>query len=159
MIQLRQAEKKDIGALLRLVGQLGYETTPEMLETNLDYYSPLVWVAVQKDAVIGCIACHVLPAFHSLEKHLRIVSLVVEASHRRQGVGELLLAKAEELAKASRCAWVELTCAAHRAKHGAHAFYVQNGFLADGEKIYFRKPISTGKNPEKEASQSDFRPY
>lgn len=122
--------------------QLGYRATVDGLKRNLTEYKNAVWVAVLNHQVVGCIAFHILPQFHSDEKHMRIVSLIVDREHRKMGIGKLLLDWAEESALKMNCSVVELTCAAHRKSSGAHNFYSAQGFLADGEKVYFRKKLS-----------------
>lgn len=127
--------------------QLGYQVDIKTLKNNLDHYNDTVLVAVDGEQVIGCLAYHVLQLFHSAHRHLRIVSLVIDQSHRGRGVGKQLLARAEKLAKKLGCDAVELTSARHRAKTGAHAFYSRQGYERNGKTSYFRKII--GPEPKR----------
>jgi GNAT superfamily N-acetyltransferase len=140
-LKLRNAVRSDIQSLIELMDQLGYKTSSEALYRNLEYYGPSVFVVEAKDGVIGCLAYHILPQFHSEELFMRIVSLVVDQFHRGKGVGALLLQAAEKIAKEKGCTVIELTSASHRISSGAHDFYKKQGYLSDGKKIYFRKEI------------------
>lgn len=140
-MKMRKAEKKDAERLINLMDQLGYKIGAETLHKNLDLYGTAVFVAEIEGEVVGCLAYHILPQFHSEERYMRIVSLVVDQRHRNQGIGKKLLQEAEKIATKNRCAVIELTSAAHRIPSGAHAFYLGQGYKADGEKVYFRKEI------------------
>ncbi len=124
-----------------MINQLGYKISPNVLEQNLKHYDGHAFVLEVEDEIIALLAYHILPQFHSDEKHMRIVSLVVDAKWRGKGMGKKLLSEAERIAKEKGCAAIELTSAAHRIQSGAHAFYNNLGYLADGEKIYFRKKL------------------
>lgn len=120
--------------------QLGYKPRPEVLERNLNIYGESVLVYEIQAQVMGCLAYHILPLFHSEQLFMRIVSLVVDQRHRGKGVGKKLLEEAEKIAKQKGCEAIELTSGAHRMKSGAHAFYKELGY-SDGETVYFRKKI------------------
>lgn len=139
--QVRKVEKKDIDRLIQLIDQLGYKINQKILAENMDHYGPSAFVLEVDKEIIGCLAYHILPQFHSDERHMRIVSLVVEKKYRGQGVGKKLLCEAERIAKMTGCSVIELTSAAHRIPSGAHAFYLNQGYKADGNKVYFRKEL------------------
>jgi GNAT superfamily N-acetyltransferase len=146
-VVFRKAEKGDLDCLVELMGQLGYSVDAKTLSDNLNHYQGTVLVAVDGERVIGCLAYHVLQLFHSADRHMRIVSLVIDQTHRGQGVGKRLLARAEKLAKKLGCIAVELTSGRHRAKTGAHTFYCMQGYQRNGKTAYFRKII--GPEPRK----------
>jgi ribosomal protein S18 acetylase RimI-like enzyme len=131
----------DIERLIELIDQLGYKTDRETLQRNLSLYADSIFIAEIEDEVVGFLAYHILPQFHSEHSHMRIVSLVVDKKHRGKGIGKRLLQEAEKIAHAKGCEVIELTSASHRIKSGAHAFYSGLGFKADGEKVYFRKKL------------------
>jgi len=138
---VRKTEKRDIQKLMKLMDQLGYKTTPEALDLNITLYGEAVFVEEIDGEVIGCLAYHILPQFHSVDKHMRIVCLVVDQLHRSKGYGKKMLKEAERIAKAEGCKMVELTSSTHRIKSGAHAFYLGFGYQANEETVYFRKKI------------------
>ena len=101
----------DARALLPLVNQLGYPTTEENLIARIALYqqSPFdrSWIAIQNEQIIGCIALHLYDLFHSTERYARIVSLIVRDTHRRQGIGKKLIARAERYALRKNCSSLE----------------------------------------------------
>jgi ribosomal protein S18 acetylase RimI-like enzyme len=68
---------------------------------------------------------------------LRVTALVVDGGARRRGIGKLLMQRAEALAVAAGCEFVEVTSAANRGD--AHAFYRAIGYEANS--LRFRKPV------------------
>ena len=74
---------------------------------------------------------------------MRIVSLVVDEIVRGMGIGKRLLREAEAIASTEGCSVIELTSGTHRIESGAHAFYQAQGYLAEGQKVYFRKELSS----------------
>ncbi|MBU6383722.1 MAG: GNAT family N-acetyltransferase [Verrucomicrobia bacterium] len=137
----RQATQKDIPQLIGLIKQLGYCIDAATLQQNITLYGAAAFVIESNGAVIGFLAYHILPQFHSSESHMRIVSVVVDAQHRNQGIGKKLLAEAERIALQEGCTVIELTSAAHRIAGGTHAFYKGQGYVSDGRKVYFRKEV------------------
>lgn len=111
------------------------------MQQNLLIYGSDAFVLELNGDILACLAFHILPQFHSEEKHMRIVSLVVDKKHRQKGIGKQMLKEAERIAVENGCCVIELTSSARRISTGAHAFYAGQGYLADGEKIYFRKQI------------------
>lgn len=146
----RQAKKSDLAALVQLMDQLGYAVSEEQLAKNLELYHPNVIVAEIDHQIVGCVALHFLPHFHSPETHMRVVSLIVDRNFRGKGIGKALLKQAE--IRAEGCEYVELTSAQHRT--GAHAFYRRQDYTNE-ETFHFRKRLS-GQSPEKEKSKGDF---
>ena len=142
-MECRPALPSDLSSLARLMEQLGYPDCD--LKNLFDLYSSDpsmgIWVAAD-GKVMGCLAFHVLRQFHG-PSLFRIVSLAVEASFRRRGVGRFLLERAEREAKERGCEAVELTSALRRSQDGSHEFYRKLGYLDSGEcgKCYFRKAL------------------
>lgn len=141
MLIFRKAEKGDLGRLVELMDQLGYQVDVKTLAESLKHYKQSVLVVIDEGCIIGCLAFHILLQFHSAHRHLRVVSFVIDDSHRRKGIGKDLLTKAEEIAKENGCLYVELTSGVHRAKEGVHDFYSDQGYRND-ESVYFRKKLS-----------------
>ena len=138
----RKADKTDIPKLIDLISQLVYRIDTEKLYENLIQYQDQAWVLESGGEILGCLAFHILQQFHSTEKHMRIVSLIVDEKHRRKGIGKDFLREAERVAVEKGCSVIELTSAAYRISSGAHDFYKQQGYHAEGKKVYFRKELS-----------------
>jgi len=85
-----------------------------------------VLVATDAEALIGCIACHVLEPLHVRGRLGRISALVIDAGYQRRGVGARLLAAAQAFFTARGCERIEVASAEHRT--AAHAFYRAQGF-------------------------------
>lgn len=144
-MKLRNASKNDLEKLIDLMDQLGYQTRKETLLRNLDHYNSSVLVAEMEGKVVGCLAYHILPQFHSEKTHMAIVTLVVDRAHRSRGVGKSLLKEAERIAEERGCAVIELTSGKYRIPTGAHDFYRAHGYSSESESIYFRKELGAVK--------------
>lgn len=152
-IKIRRVTMADARALLPLVNQLGYPTTEENLIARIALYqqSPFdrSWIAIQNEQIIGCIALHLYDLFHSTERYARIVSLIVRDTHRRQGIGKKLIARAERYALRKNCSSLELSSSHKRIKLGAHHFYEALGYKNEGEYAsnYLRKFLRPKEGP------------
>ncbi|HSI14471.1 MAG TPA: GNAT family N-acetyltransferase [Chthoniobacter sp.] len=139
-IVIRSAALEDSAALAGLMTALGYPSTPEQMQRRLVEHAQsklnAVFVAVAEAQVVGLISFHCSPTFHVDSSLGRITSLVVDSGHRRSGIGQRLVEAAEEFARASGCARVEVTSGDHRAD--AHAFYEQLGYHADCRRFIKR---------------------
>lgn len=140
-MHLRPPQEKDIPRLIYLIQTLGYPIKEKTLQKNLESYRSSIFIAESNEEVVGLLAYHILPLFHSNEKQMRIVSLAVDPLFQRKGIGKALLQEAEKRAKKLGCSAIELTSAAHREKTGAHLFYKAQGFSSNTDKSYFRKNI------------------
>lgn len=113
-----------------LLGQLGYPTTEESARERLDLWAgdPAGWLigADHDGELVGVAALHVLPLLQSTGKMGRLVALVVDESHRSRGVGQLLVAAAEDQARAAGCIKMEVTSRRHRTR--THEFYRLLGY-------------------------------
>ncbi|MDE2200940.1 MAG: GNAT family N-acetyltransferase, partial [Rhodospirillales bacterium] len=126
------ASPADAAAIRTLIAQLGYAWTEvqiaarvaALLATGAD---PIL-VAEADGTVCGVLALHIAPMLHHAEPQARITALVVDAGQRGRGVGRMLLAEAEALARAAGCARLELTSGLQR--EAAHAFYRAQGYAA-----------------------------
>jgi len=139
-MDIRTAQSTDLSDLQKLVQQLGYSA--ESLKDLFALYSTEpsmgLWIAEEKEKVAGCLAFHVLRQFHD-GALFRVVSLVVDSSFRRKGVGRSLMERAEKEARERGCEAVELTSSLWR--DGSHEFYRRLGYLDSGDcgRRYFRK--------------------
>ena len=131
-VAVRRATRADAGALVPLLGALGYPADPQAVAARL---GPLlgsgrdaVLVAEEGEggAVLGVLALHWGTMLHQPAPVARIGSLVVAEAARGRGVGSLLVREAAALARAEGCAVLELTTGKQR--DAAHAFYAAQGF-------------------------------
>ena len=148
-ILIRDAIAADSSVLVNLMGQLGYPTTQDEMIKRVKLYQNNqaynIWVAERDGIVVGCISIALIEYFHRKAQFMRITTLVVDANHRRQGVGKLLMEYAEAFASKHGCCFIELTSGTHRAKIGSHDFYKSLGYqdLCDVKK-YLAKKLSSG---------------
>lgn len=145
-VVFREPRAGDVGALVRLMEQLGYSIGLEAMERNIRNFSSgereKAWVAVEGEEVVGCVAVAITGCFHEGAPFLRLITLVVDERFRRVGVGRQLVEVAEEYARKMGCSQVELTSGVHRAAGGVHDFYKSLGYFELNElKKYFVKKI------------------
>lgn len=145
-IVIREPVSQDASALVSLMVQLGYPLPFQEMEKNLQKYlthpNQKAWIAEKDKKAVGCIAIAITNYFHREGSFLRVITLVVDSDHRREGIGRELMKKAESYAKDLGCSHVELTSGMHRAKLGYHDFYRSLGFSDLGEiKKYFGKKL------------------
>jgi len=136
-MRIREATMGDSAVIAQLMTQLieasGYESwqvPPEQIEENLrkmaDSDGYQVLLAEDEGQVVGLLGLsfrHTL--FHPAPSAL-IDELVVERGHRRQGVGQRLLAEAIERCRAAGCCEIEVST--ERFNEAAQVFYRQRGF-------------------------------
>lgn len=129
-ITIRAATLVDASRLAPLSGQLGYPSTPEQVASRL---APMlsdpehvVFVAEQNSGEIAGWADVFIMRTVGAEPRAEIAGLVVDESCRSQGIGRMLMARAEEWAREKRCAAVTLRSNVIRER--AHAFYERLGY-------------------------------
>jgi GNAT superfamily N-acetyltransferase len=130
-VQLRPIRRQDGPGLVGLLDQLGYPTTEVAVQERLDYWldDPASWLIGADDdkgELIGVAALGVLPMLEVTGKSGRLVALVVNERYRGRGVGQSLVAAAEEQARAAGCVKMEVTSSRYRTR--THEFYQQLGY-------------------------------
>jgi len=129
-VPLRPIRRQDVSRLVVLLGQLGYPTTETAVHERLDYWldEPASWLIGADDDgdLIGVAALGVLPMLEATGKVGRLLALVVDERHRSRGVGQSLVAAAEEQARAVGCLKMEVTSSRYRTR--THEFYQQLGY-------------------------------
>ena len=126
---IRPAEPRDGAALVRLIGQLGYEVTETEIAERLAAMAEegrLVLVAELGDAVVGCLSTSVMRVLHRPAPVGRISMMVVDEPLRGRGIGAELVRAAEDALAARGCYMVEVTSNLRRAD--AHRFYERLGY-------------------------------
>jgi GNAT superfamily N-acetyltransferase len=142
-LNIRRASLDDSKHIARLSDELGYpcttEETSRRLATVQRHADHVVLVAEDKGAVIAWI--HVL-AHPSLvaDTPAEIAGLVVDERYRSHGVGQALMAAAEQWAREHGCGSVRLRSNVKRDR--AHAFYQRLGYELWKSSHAFRKDLS-----------------
>ena len=135
-LTIRDAEARDADAISALLGQLGYPATAEALPPRLERLQIVGDRAVVADldgAVVGLAQLHVSPTLEYERPAAKLAALVVDASHRGEGVGRALVEAMEAEARARRCELLFLTTAARR--EDAHEFYLRVGLEETGKRF------------------------
>lgn len=139
-VSVRAAGRADAEALARLMGVLGYPTEVDAMRVRLeriladaDYATFLAEHAGEPVGMVGVMRGL---SYNHDAPYARIVALVVDDGYRGRGAGAMLVAAAEEWARAAGAGSIHLTTALHR--DGAHAFYPRVGFEATGTRFYKR---------------------
>ncbi len=136
-VTIRQATPDDAEAVARLLAQLGYPAPADAVAHRIERHSASssdsLLVAVHEDEIVGLAALHVSLALEYDGDAAKLSAIVVDARHRRRGVGESLVAAVEAEAKARGCVLLFLTTAERR--KDAHAFYRRLGFEETGRRF------------------------
>jgi GNAT superfamily N-acetyltransferase len=143
MPTIRDARPADIPALLPLLTELGYPTTPETLSPRLDAVTAQgarVLVAESAGGVRAVAVVHLMATLHRPAPVAYLSALVVAPSARGTGLGRELVDAAAALGAQWGCGSLELTSNDRRVD--AHRFYASLGFVSESRK--FRRPIAQG---------------
>jgi GNAT superfamily N-acetyltransferase len=140
---IRPVRAHDQARVAELAGQLSYPATTEEIAQRLQGLQrtaeAAVFVAEQETGEIaGWIAVFV---YRTVEADARaeVSGLVVDERFRSQRVGEHLLARAEEWARANGCQAIGLRSNVIRDR--AHKFYVRHGYAHVKTQKAFRKQL------------------
>lgn len=147
---IRKATEKDIPSLASLMGELGYPTTSEEMETrfnkiqaNPDYNTQ---VAEMNGEVIGMIGMILGTHYERNDHYIRIVAFVVASNYRNSGIGAALLNKAEEWAIENQIVKLVLNSGNRDERDGAHQFYTNRGFEGKATGSYKILPYDFDTN-------------
>jgi GNAT superfamily N-acetyltransferase len=142
-IRIRRATLADAARLAPLSGQLGYPSTPEQIAQRLAIKladpQQVIFVAEQASGAISGWADVFVMHTVGADPRAEVAGLVVEESCRSQGIGGLLMARAEEWAREQRCTAVTLRSNVIRAR--AHSFYERLGYQVIKTQKSFRKML------------------
>ena len=135
-LTIRDAQASDAEAISGLLDQLGYQAEADAIESRLERLGIVgdrVVVAEVDGQVAGLAHLHVSPAIEYEQPAAKLGALVVEESHRRQGIGQALVDAMEAEARARNCALLFLTTAS--ARSDAHEFYLRVGLEETGKRF------------------------
>jgi len=135
-LRIRDASPDDGAAIASLLGQLGYETEASAVPPRLErlvIVGDRVVVAVLEEEVVGLAHLHASPTIEHERPAAKISALVVDESHRGEGIGRALVDAMEAEARARRCVLLFLTTAARR--EDAHEFYRRVGLEETGTRF------------------------
>ncbi|MBL7871042.1 MAG: GNAT family N-acetyltransferase [Cyclobacteriaceae bacterium] len=126
---ITEAKPEDVPQLSMLLEQLGYPTSESETLPKLDLYSPpdyKILVARSDTNVLGFIALNYYQTFHLPGPVGRITSFCVDERVRGTGIGNQLLAAAEEYFLANLCYKIEVTSNIRRT--ATHPYYLKRGY-------------------------------
>ncbi|MFZ3217084.1 MAG: GNAT family N-acetyltransferase [Candidatus Acidiferrales bacterium] len=140
---IRPLEPRDHPRVAELAGQLTYPSTPQEIARRLQGMqgSPdhAVFVAeLRAGEIAGWIGLFVQRTVEA-DPRVEISGLVVDERFRSQGVGERLLARAEQWARERGCLTIGLRSNVIRDR--AHAFYERHGYTHTKTQKSFRKQL------------------
>jgi GNAT superfamily N-acetyltransferase len=142
-ISIRAAKTSDADAVVRLLGQLGYDATvadiAARLARILTRSDHRFVVAEADDLIVGWIHASVSEHIDSAACVL-IEGLVVDRAQRGRGIGRVLLDDAEAWARTIGCSLVRLRSTDARTE--AHQFYQHLGYTKVKTQHSFAKAVN-----------------
>lgn len=133
-VRICPAHDDDAESIARLMGELGYPSTPGQVRARLHRVSGddgyAAYVARVDGAVAGFLGLQAGWAYEHDRPFARILTLVVDARVRRRGVGAALVEFAEVWARERGAYLLMLTTNVRREE--AHRFYESAGFSRTG---------------------------
>lgn len=129
-VQVRDATVDDAPAISALLTGLGYPGTegfaPSKIAALRQHPDARLLVALDAAQVLGVVSLHFIPQLALPGDFCRISYLCVAEGARSRGVGALLEAQVEALARARGCDRIEVHC--HSRRVDAHRFYARQGY-------------------------------
>jgi GNAT superfamily N-acetyltransferase len=141
-IIVRLAKPADGPDIAGLSGQLGYPASVNDMERRIGEICEddncRLLVAESDGCVVAWLLVHIYRLVSS-DCLAQIAGLVVDQSHRNQGIGALLVERAEEWAQSKKCRGVLLR--SRSARKDAHRFYRRLGYSGIKTQDVFLKEI------------------
>lgn len=146
---IRAAIRSDLGAILRLLRELGDPTHTQSAYVRMSSAAVRAWTRMENDPdrtilvaerrgqIIGTLDLLVVANLtHDAQPWAAVDNLVVDPQTRRRGIGRALMEDALDRSVRAGCYKVELL--AHETRHAAHEFYRSLGFdeSAEGFRRY-----------------------
>jgi len=136
---IRAAIRSDLGAILRLLRELGDKTHTQSAYVRMSSAAVRAWtrmendpdrtvlVAEQRGQIIGTLDLLVVANLtHDAQPWAIVDNLVVDPAARNRGIGRALMEDAFDRSVRSGCYKIELL--SHEIRHEAHTFYRSLGF-------------------------------
>jgi GNAT superfamily N-acetyltransferase len=140
---IRPAVESDRPALASLMAELGYSISLDDMRHNLQAVAASaddeILVAEVGGQVVGLIGIRIHLVIHRVGHVGEYTSMVVSASHRRLGIGQALVAAAEQWLSARGVTSFRVA-SNNRRKDEAHRFYTALGYEAT--HTMFRKYLA-----------------
>jgi GNAT superfamily N-acetyltransferase len=128
-IEIRNIASADAPEIARLSGQLGYPLNEEQARENImavmGKEDHRAFVAIDNDKVVGWIHVFVTTQLESAS-FSEIRGLVIDESHRRKGIGKLLIEQVKSWSRQKQRNLLRLRCNVKRTE--THKFYAALGF-------------------------------
>ncbi|WP_046470463.1 GNAT family N-acetyltransferase [Allosalinactinospora lopnorensis] len=141
---IRAAIRSDLGAILRLLRELGDATPAQTSTVRMSSAAVRAWTRIENDPdrtvlvaerrgqIIGTLDLVMIANLtHDAQSWAIIDNVVVDPAMRRRGVGRALMEDAVERVSRVGCYKIELL--SHGADDGLHAFYRSLGFQNSAE--------------------------
>jgi GNAT superfamily N-acetyltransferase len=141
-IQIREAGEKDLGLLNALADAHGYKEKNYFIRCFEEKRVGRRVILAALDAAgqgIGYVMLNRQPLYQPFRSTgtFEIQDLFVLPEWRRQGLGEALVAKCEEMAKAAGSDMVGLAVGLHSGFGAAQRLYVRMGYMPDGFGVVY----------------------
>jgi len=139
---IRPVNESDAPAVAHLIGQLGYplalDEAEMRLRATLGAPNHRAWVYEDAGAALGILHAFFRPAFDNPPEVI-VQTLVVEEAARSKGIGDALMAVAEQWAREQGSKSVSLYSRADRDR--AHQFYERLGYTKTATSARMRKVL------------------
>ena len=141
--RVRSVESRDVSALTRLAGELGYPSSADQIGARLkrvlaDHEHAIFVAEDSTGTVVGWVHVFINKLLES-DPRAEIGGLVTDPAVRRQGIGRVLMQQAEKWARAHGMAVVGLRSNIKRTE--AHQFYGNLGYTSAKTQFNFRKQL------------------
>ena len=142
VILIREITPDDDGAAAGLSAELGYAVSADFMRARIEFLlsqaDHVVYVACLAGTVAGWIDVSI--AHHlQAESRAEIGGLVVAAKVRSQGIGRLLVARAEQWAQDRGLA--SMLVRSRVTREDAHRFYLREGYARNKTSAVFTKEL------------------
>jgi GNAT superfamily N-acetyltransferase len=141
-VAIRAASLNDAKEIAYLMSQLGYSTSAnemkERLRSILSTLSYMTFVAEIRGEVVGIVGIGIGCYYEKNGVYGRLLALVIDEKHRRQGIGASLVERDEGWLREHKVTSIVVNSSKYRSE--AHCFYKQLGYEETG--LRFVKALS-----------------
>lgn len=134
-MEIRKFIQDDLSGICKLINsELGYNISNNDLGNRIlqmqEANNYCIFVALEKNQVIGFIGTHIGLAFEISGKVMRIIALAVNSDYQKMGIGKRLIQEAEQFAIQNDVTVISVNSGL--ARTGAHIFYEKQNFHKKG---------------------------